>query len=391
MQQKCSDVSLGGSRILVEAQQAYFALTKSSETAAKICHCSAAGRVQGRNGKNMMRNVKCAYVGLLAAALLQGATDYKVVARYSIPGVGGFDYVTFDAATRRLYVSHATQVEVLDADSGKVVGAITDTPGVHGAAIVAGMKRGFTSNGKENKVSIFDTSTLQLISKVDVGKGPDGIYYDAASKRVFTNNHGSHDISAIDAATAKVVGTVKVEGDGEQAVIGSDGLIYVNSENTSEVVVFDPNSLQIKKRFPIGVAKTPTGLAYDAKTNRLFIGCRNEPKMVVMDAATGKVINSFPIGTGVDYAVFDPKARLIFFSCGEGTMSIYHEKSADEYEDAGAVKTQPSAKTMAFDPKTKKIFLPAAEYQETPATEPSKRPQRTVKPGSFVVLVVGKS
>jgi DNA-binding beta-propeller fold protein YncE len=144
---------------------------------------------------------------------------------------------------------------------------------------------------------------LQLIKKIDVGKGPDGIYYDPGSKRVFTNNHGSHDITAINAATGDVVGTVKVEGDGEQAVIGDDGLIYVNSEEAAEVVVFDPKSLEVKKRFPIGVAKVPTGLAYDAKTKRLFIGCRNEPKMVVMDAATGKVINSFPIGAGVDESV----------------------------------------------------------------------------------------
>ena len=251
-------------------------------------------------------------------------------------------------ATRRLYVSHATQVEVLDADSGKLVGTIPDTPGVHGAAIASAFKHGFTSNGRENKVSMFDPTTLQLIKKIDVGKGPDGIYYDPKTKRVFTNNHGSHDITAIDAATGDVVGTVQAKGDGEQAIIGADGLIYVNSEDTAEVVAFDPKSLEVKKRFPIGVAKTPTGLAYDAKTNRLFIGCRNEPKMVVMDAATGKVINSFPIGAGVDYAGFDPDAHLIFFSCGDGTLSIYREKSADVYEDAGAVKTQPSAKTMAF-------------------------------------------
>jgi DNA-binding beta-propeller fold protein YncE len=237
---------------------------------------------------------------------------------------------------------------------------------------------------------MFDPATLKLIIKIDVGKGPDGIYYDPATKRVFTNNHGSHDISAIDARTGEVVGTVKAGGDGEQAVIGADGMIYVNSEDTNEVVVFDPKSLQVTKRFPIGVAKTPTGLAYDAKTNRLFIGCRNEPKMVVMDASTGKVINSFPIGKGVDFAGFDPQAKLIFFSCGEGTLSIYHEKSADVYEDAGAVTTQPSAKTMAFDPKTRKIFLSAAEYVETPPTPPATRPQRSVKPGSFVVIVVSK-
>src|SRR5499427_3547658 len=325
------------------------------------------------------------------AILAQSGSGYKLVGRYPIPGSGGFDYITVDSAARRLYVSHARQVEVLDADSGKMIGTIADTPGVHGAAIASEFNHGFTSNGGEAKVSMFDSSTLKLIKKIDVGKGPDGIYYDPATKRVFTNNHGSHDVSAIDAATGEVVGTVKLQGDGEQAVIGADGMIYVNSEDTAEVVVFDPKSLEVKKRFPIGLAKTPTGLAYDAKTNRLFIGCHNEPKMVVMDAATGKVINSFPIGVGVDYAGFDPEAGLIFFSCGEGTLSIYHEKSANEYEDAGAVKTQRSARTMAFDPKTKKIFLPAAEYQETPATEPGKRPTRTMKPGTFAVLVVAKS
>src|SRR2546421_2887299 len=319
----------------------------------------------------------------LGTLLLQGGTGYKVTGRYPVGGpVGGFDYIAIDSSARRLYVSHATQVEVLDADSGKPVGTIADTPGVHGAAIASAFKHGFTSNGRENKVSIFDPSTLQLIKKIDVGKGPDGIYYDPGSKRVFTNNHGTHDITAIDAATGEVAGAVKAEGDGEQAVIGADGLIYVNSEDTAEVVVFDPKSLEVKHRFPIGVAKTPTGLAYDPKTNRLFIGCRNEPKMVVMDAASGKVIGDFPIGKGVDYAAFDPGAGLIFFSCADGTLSIFREKSADVYEDAGAVKTQPSAKTMAFDPKTKKIFLPAAEYQENPATDPTKRPTRTVKPGS---------
>jgi len=339
-----------------------------------------------------MPSITSILIAFFSVALVsQGGSNYRVQGRYPIPGEGGFDYVTLDSTSRRLYVSHSTQVEVLDADSGKVVGTIPDTPGVHGVAIAPAFKHGFTSNGRENKVSMFDPSTLQLIKKIDVGKGPDGIYYDQGSKRVFTNNHGSHDITAIDASTGEVVGTVKLGGDGEMAIIGADGLIYVNSEDTAEVVVFDPKSLEVKKRFPIGVAKVPTGLAYDAKTRRLFIGCRNEPKMVVMDASTGRVINSFPIGRNCDYAGFDPEARLIFFSCGDGTLNIFHEKSADAYEDAGAVKTQPSAKTMAFDPKTKKIFLPAAEIQETPASQPGGRPQRSVKPGSFVVLVVGKS
>src|SRR5882762_7443809 len=174
-----------------------------------------------------------------ASLMLQSGTGYTVVGRYPIGGAGGFDYITLDSSARRLYVSHATQVEVLDADSGKIVGTIPDTPGVHGAAIASPFKHGFTSNGREGKVSMFDPATLQLIKKIDVGKGPDGIYYDPGTKRVFTNNHGTHDITAIDAEKGEVVGTVKMEGDGEQAVIGN-GLIYVNSEEAGEVVAFDP-------------------------------------------------------------------------------------------------------------------------------------------------------
>src|SRR3989442_4621516 len=191
-----------------------------------------------------MISVKSAIIALsFAIATVQGGSGYKVETRYPVPGNGGWDYVTIDSAARRLYLSHGTEVNVVDADNGKLIDTIGDTPGVHGAAIASEFKHGFTSNGRENKVSMFDLSTLQLIKKIDVGKGPDGIYYDKETKRVFTNNHGSHDITAIDAKTGQVVGTVRVEGDGEQAVIADD-LIYVNSEDTNEVVVFDPKSLE---------------------------------------------------------------------------------------------------------------------------------------------------
>jgi len=335
--------------------------------------------------------IKTALVALSAAMLfVQSSSGYKVETRYPVPGNGGFDYLSIDSAARRLYLSHGTEANVVDADNGKLIGTISDTPGIHGIAIAPEFKHGFTSNGRENKVSMFDTETLKLINKIDVGKGPDGIYYDPGTKRVFTNNHGSHDISAIDAKTGQVVGTVDAKADGEQAVIG-DGVIYVNGEDTGEVIAFDPKTLTVKSRFPIGVAKTPTGLAYDAKTRRLYIGCRNEPRMVVMDATSGKVITSMPIGRGVDYAGFDSQAKLIFFSCGtDGVLNIFHEKSADDYEDAGPVKTQVSAKTLAFDAKTKKVFLTAAEYVETPPATAGGRPGRSIKPGSFVVLVVSK-
>lgn len=335
-------------------------------------------------------NIKTALIVILFFLTpFQSGTGYKVSTRYPVPGNSGFDYLTIDSTARRLYVSHGTQVDVVNPDNGQLIGTIGDTPGVHGIALSPEFKHGFTSNGRENKVSMFDLTTLQLINKIDVGRGPDGIYYDPATQRVFTNNHGSHDITAIDAKSGQVVGTINVAGDGESAVI-ADGVVYVNIEDTSEVVAFDPKSLEVKKRFAISVAKTPTGLAYDAKTKRLFIGCRDEPKMVVMDATSGKVITSFPIGKGVDYAAFDPQAKLIFFSCSEGVLSIFREKSADSYEDAGPVKTQPSARTMAFDPKTKNIFLSAAEIIETPPTTPGGRPQRSIKPGSFAVLVVSK-
>jgi DNA-binding beta-propeller fold protein YncE len=326
---------------------------------------------------------------LMATAIMQGGAGYKVETKYSVPDNGGWDYITIDSAARRLYLSHGNEANVVDADNGKLIGTIPDTPGIHGVAIAPEYKHGFTSNGRENKVSMFDTNTLALIKKIDVGKGPDGIYYDPETKRIFTNNHGTHDITALDAKTGDVVGTVAAKGDGESAVV-TDGLIYVNLEDTNEVITFDPKSLAVKNRFPIGVAKGPTGLAYDAKTKRLFIGCNDAPKMVVMDATSGKVINSFPIGRGVDFGGFDPQAKLIFMSCGEGVLNIFHEKSADEYEDMGAVKTQARARTMAFDPKTKKIFLPTADFVETPPATPGGRPTRTIKPDTFVVLVVSK-
>jgi len=329
--------------------------------------------------------------GLLSAGiLLQGATGYKIEARYPVPGIGGFDYVTVDSAARRIYISHGNQVDVVDLDNGKLIGAISDTPGVRGIAIASELKRGFTTNSRESRVSMFDLSNLQLIRKIEVGKNPDGIYYDAVSKRVFTNNQGSHDITVIDAESGLVAGTVKAGGNAKQTVRGADGLLYVAIEDTAEVIAYDPKSLEVKHRYPIGVCKAPAGLAYDAANNRLFASCRSQPMIVVMDASSGKVITNLPIGARADWSEFDADSKLIFVSTAEGTLNIFQQKSADEYEDAGALRTQESAKTMGFDPKTKKIYLPAAEYEMRRGADPRKPPQRTLKPGTFVVLVVGK-
>jgi DNA-binding beta-propeller fold protein YncE len=325
----------------------------------------------------------------LGATLCAFGADYKVQTRFSIPGTDGWDYITVDSAARRLYVSHGVRVNVLDSDSGAAIGTIEDTPGVHGIAIAPAQKHGFTSNGKEDKVTMFELSTLAVIRKIDVGKGPDGIYYDPASGRVFTNNHHSHDITAIDAATGNVVGTVPVDGDGEGAVIGKDGLIYVALEDKNEIAVFDPRTLEVKRRMALDGVTAPTGVAIDLKTNRLFVGGHNKT-MLVLDSETGKKIATFPTGSGTDAAGFDERTQRIFFSNGEGNLTVIAQKSADEYTPIEPVPTQPSAKTMALDRKTGKIYLPAATVTTVPAPDPTQKPKRSISEGSFCVLVVGQ-
>jgi DNA-binding beta-propeller fold protein YncE len=325
---------------------------------------------------------------MTATVGLQAAT-YKVETRYAIGGAGGWDYITVDSAARRLYVSHGTRVHVLDADTGKAIGVIEDTPGIHGIAIASPSQHGFTSNGKEDKVSMFNTGDLSLIKKIEVGKGPDGIFFDEKTNRVFTNNHGSHNITAIDAAKGEVVGTVEVGGDGEGIGVGKDGLIYVALEDKNELCAFDPKTLEVKRRIALEGITAPTGLAIDAKNDRFFVGGHNKMALV-LDGATGKKIASFATGAGTDAAGWDEKDGLAFISNGEGTISVIQEKSANEFVVLTPIQTQPSAKTMAFDSKTGKIFLPAATVVITPAADPAQKPKRTVTDGTFVVLVVGK-
>ena len=324
----------------------------------------------------------------LGSCLAAQAADYKIQTRYAIPGSDGWDYITVDSNARRLYVSHSVRVEVLDADTGAQVGAIEDTPGVHGIAIASKLKHGFTSNGKEDKVSMFDLTTLAVIKKIDVGKGPDGIYYDSGSQRVFTNNHHSHDITAIDASTGNVVGTVQVGGNGEGAVTGGDGMVYVALEDKNEIAVFNPKTLEVLRHMPLDGVTAPTGLAVDRKNNRLFVGGHNKT-MLVLDAETGKKIASFPTGSGTDAAGFDAHTRRVFFSNGEGNLTVIQQKSADEYEAEPSAITQQSAKTMAFDKKSGRIYLPAATIVTTPAADPSQKPKHTITDGTFCVLVVG--
>ncbi len=319
----------------------------------------------------------------------QSPSGFKVQARYSIAGTEGWDYITVDSDARRIYVSHSVRVNVLNADTGASVGTIEDTPGVHGIALAPSSGHGFTSNGKENKVSMFSTADLSLIKKIEVGKGPDGIYYDPGTDRVFTNNHGSHDISVIDATKGEVVGTVAVAGDGEGQGLGRDGLIYVALEDKSEICAFDPKTLEVKRHVPLNGITAPTGLAIDSKNDRIFVGGHNKTAQV-LDGATGKIVASFPTGAGTDAAGWDQKGGLAFISNGEGNITVIQEKSPNQFVALDPIQTQQSAKTMTIDNKTGKILLPAATVVVTPGADPSQKPKRSITEGTFTVLVVGK-
>jgi YVTN family beta-propeller protein len=330
----------------------------------------------------MITKVSAFWTFLLLAAgcFADDAPGFKVTKRYPVPGDGGFDYIVFDGSSNRLYVSHGTELDVIDADSGKLLGKVEPTPGVHGAAIVPELHRGFVTNGEDGTVSVFDTNTFKTLKKIPVAKDPDFVFYDPKTKRVLVCHGDGEVITAIDPAKEAVIGEVKLGGGAEAAVVDGKGNGFVNLEESAQVVSFDPQSLAVKHKYPITGCKTPTGLAMDAANSRLFIGCRSKV-LAVMDATNGKVITTLPIGDRVDAVSFDADNKLIFASNGGGTVSVVHQKSADEYESMGDIKTQTSAKTMALDPKSKRLFLSAAEM--VPAGARSK-----AKPGSFTVLVV---
>jgi len=326
---------------------------------------------------------------ITAAALAAAGPGYKVVTTYKVGGDGGWDYLIADAAARRLYISRATHVIVLDLDSGKTVGDIADTPGVHGIALAPELGRGFVSNGREGTVSIFDLKTLETIGKVKAGENPDAILYDPASQRVFTFNGRSQDSTAIDAAKGTVLGTIKLDGKPEFAASDGKGEIFVNIEDKSEVTVIDPNKLLVKSTWPLAPCESPTGLSMDRKNRRLFVGC--EKMMAVVNADTGKVLATPAIGDGVDATRFDDETGLAFASCGEGVLTVVREESPEKFSVAESVPTQAGARTMALDSKTHNVYLVTAKFGPPPAaTADNPNPRRSVLPDSFVVLVVGK-
>ena len=330
------------------------------------------------------------FVLLLTTFVVAADSGYHLINTYKLGGDGVWDYLTLDSSSRRLYISRATHVIVIDADSGKAGGDIPDTPGVHGIALAPELGRGFVSNGREGTVTIFDLQTLKLITKVKAGENPDSILYDPATKRVFTFNGRSHDSTAIDAASGTVLGTIKLEGKPEFAASDAKGEIFVNIEDKSQIDAIDPSKLEVKARWPLAPCDEPSGLAIDRKNRRLFAGCDNK-MMAVVDADSGKVIATPAIGEGVDANAFDPGTALAFASCGDGHLTVVHEDSPNKFSVLENVSTQDGARTMALDEKTHRVFLVTAKFGPPPAATPDNpHPRHTILPDSFVVLVFGQ-
>jgi DNA-binding beta-propeller fold protein YncE len=320
---------------------------------------------------------------------------YHFTAKIDIGGEGGWDYASVDPVARRLYVTHATKVVVIDLETNTVVGEVTDTPGVHGFAIAADLGLGFASNGRESKASIVDLKTLTTKMKVETGANPDAILFVPGVQEVYTFNGLGKSATVFDAKTGKVIATIPLPGKPEFAQVDlKAGRIYNNIEDTSEVVVIDVKTHDVVAKWPIAPGEEASGMAIDLATHHLFLGASNN-LMVMMDSITGKVITTVPIGPGVDANVFDPATKLVFASCGgDGTVTIAHEESQNKLTVVQKLETQRGSRTMTLDPKTHNIYLAAMDYESPMESSaqavPGRRPPRPKPvPNSFKVLVYG--
>jgi len=330
--------------------------------------------------------------GLVVARPPEGG--YHLVKKYDLGAVPGgkeyWDYITFDPATRRLYISHNTEVKVVEADTGVIVGNIPDLKRVHGIALVSELGRGFLSDGGADEVVVFDMKTLKVTGHIKTGGNPDCIIYDPASKHIFTMNGKTNDASVIDPATTTVVATIPIGGRPEYAVSDGHGTIYDNVEDKNEVVAIDSLANTVKTRWPIAPAEGATAIDLDVKHHRLFIGGRNKVQ-AILNAETGKVIQTFPIGAGVDTNIFDPESGMLFVAVREGILHVFHEDTPDQFSVVESVKTEFGARNMAFDPKTHQLFISTADF--APAPEPTAdqpHPQPTPVSGTFRLLVYGR-
>jgi YVTN family beta-propeller protein len=328
---------------------------------------------------------------LVAAAghvvVTDAAQSYTLVKEIPVGGEGGWDYLFVDSPAKRLYVSHATKVVVIDLATDTVVGEIADTPGVHGA-VAATPGRIFTSNGRSNNVSIVDAKTLQTIGKVATGRGPDFILYEPTHKEVYTFNGAGKSATVIDAASGAVVATVPLGGTPEAAVSdGSAGRVFVNMEDLNTIAVIDVTTHKVLESWPIAPGTSASGLAIDEQNHRLFIGAHNN-LMLMMDSTTGSVVASVPIGAGVDSTWFDPGTGNAFSSCGDGSLTIAHEDSPTRLSVVEVLTTARGARTMAVDPATHRIYVAASKFAPPePGADAKARP--VIVPNSMRILVYG--
>jgi YVTN family beta-propeller protein len=335
-----------------------------------------------------MRNHFLVPALLLLCSLAANAQQYKISTRIPFPGEGGWDYLLAESSNRQLYVSHGTQVEVVDLDSEKPVAKITGMKRIHGIAIANEFNRGYISDGGDDVVVVFDLKSNAVLQKVAAGKNPDGILYDPYSKRVFAFNGRSNDVTAIDAASGKVAGTVALDGKPEFPVSDGKGNVYVNIEDKSEIAQLDPQTLKVRKTWSISPCEEPSGLAIDLKARRLFSVCSNN-KMAVVDADSGQVVATVAIGNGPDAAAYDAASKLVFSSNGEGTLTVVRQDSPDKYTVLKNAPTERSARTMTLDQKTHKIYLSAAQLGAAPEpTADNPHPRPKIVPDSFHVLVL---
>ena len=334
--------------------------------------------------------VCAAALATLAAAPAPQGSGYHMLKKVVLGGDGGWDYLSVDPVSHRLFISRGDRIVVVDAD-GNVVGNIPNLQGTHGAQIVPQIGRGFSSNGRSNSVTIFDLKTLAPINEVKLpaADGPDGFMYDPATKSVFVFNARSKDATAVNAMTGKVEGTVPLGGKPEAAQPDGAGHVWVNIEDKAQVVEFDSKEFKVLNTWPLPNCEEPTGMAIDTAHKRLFIGCRSKV-MIVADYA-GKVIASLPIGDVVDAAAFDPSAGLAFASCGDGTISVVHEDSPDKFTMVDTISTQKGARTMAFDTSNHRIFTVTADFGPPPAaTADNPNPRPAQLPNTFTLLIYGK-
>ena len=317
------------------------------------------------------------------AAPATGPSGYRLVRTVPLPGDEGWDDLALYQPSHRLFITHGTHVVVVDLSNFSIAGDIPDTPRVHGVAFAGAF--GFTSNGGDNTVSVFDLKTLQVVKRIAVGKGPDAILYDPATKKVLTFNGGSKDATVIDVASQTVDGTVPLGGKPEFAAADGKGKVYVNIEDTSEIAVLDPKNMTVLNRRPLSPCTEPSGLAIDIVHHRLFAVCRNK-MMAVVDALNGKIVATPAIGEGPDGAGFDPGTHLAFSSNGEGTLTVVREVSPNDFKVIDTVQTQKRARTMKLDTQTHDVFLVTADFN--PPATPGARP--TVVPGTVRLLVYAK-